>query len=116
MKTQILESYTKGSACKIFSVQKIRSETVVTDIHRHSFYQIIILKKGMIKHFIDYEMKTAVNPFIAVVFPNQIHRIIMSPDAELDVVMFDSSVFCSALLANELRDYNVGLQNRINQS
>ena len=45
MKTQILESYTKGSACKIFSVQKIRSETVVTDIHRHSFYQIIILKK-----------------------------------------------------------------------
>ena len=59
-------------------------------------------------------MKTAVNPFIAVVFPNQIHRIIMSPDAELDVVMFDSSVFCSALLANELRDYNVDLQNRIN--
>lgn len=114
MKTQILDSYTKDSACKIFSVQKIRPETVITDIHRHSFYQIIILKKGMIKHFIDYEMKTAVNPFIAVVFPNQIHRIIMSPDAELDVVMFDSSVFCSALLANELRDYNVDLQNRIN--
>lgn len=68
----------------------------------------------MIKHFIDYEMKTAVNPFIAVVFPNQIHRIIMSPDSEIDVVMFDSSVFCSALLANELRDYNIDLQNRIN--
>lgn len=114
MKTEKLDSYTKDNPCKIFAVQKVTHDSVLADIHRHSFYQIILLKKGTLRHFIDYEMKEAVSPFISVVFPNQIHRIIMSPDAEIDIVMFDSSVFCSALLANELRDYNIDLQNRIN--
>ena len=109
-----LDSYTKENFCKIFSFQSFNSATVEKEIHRHSFYQILLLKKGKIKHWVDFEMKEAEAPFISVLFPNQVHRMELNDEAEADVIMFDETVFCSALLANELKEYNIDLQKRIN--
>lgn len=114
MKIQTLDSHTEEKFCKLFSVQSLNSDTTLKEIHRHSFYQILILKKGSIKHFIDFEWREAKAPFISVVFPNQIHVLELSEDAETDIIMFDQSVFCSALLANELKEYNIDLQKRLN--
>ena len=114
MNTQNLETYTQKKNCKIFSVQTIMGNHTQKEVHRHSFYQIVLLKKGSIKNFIDFEWKEAKAPFISVVFPNQVHRMILSDDAETNIIMFDQVVFCSALLANELREYNIDLQARIN--
>ncbi len=109
-----LDSYTKDNFCKIFSFQSFNSATVEKEIHRHQFFQILLLKKGKIKHWIDFEMKEAEAPFISVLFPNQVHRMELNEEAEADVIMFDETVFCSSLLANELKEYNIDLQKRIN--
>ena len=109
-----LDSYTKNNFCKIFSFQSFNSATVEKEIHRHKFFQILLLKKGKIKHWVDFEMKEAEAPFISVIFPNQVHRMELNDEAEADVIMFDETVFCSSLLANELKEYNIDLQKRIN--
>lgn len=114
MKIQTLDAYTEEKFCKVFSVQSLNSDTTLKEVHRHSFYQILILKKGSVKHFIDFEWREAKAPFISVVFPNQIHLLELSEDSETDIIMFDQSVFCSALLANELKEYNIDLQKRLN--
>ena len=114
MKIQTLDAYTEEKFCKVFSIQSFNSDKTLKEIHRHSFYQILILKKGSVKHFIDFEWRDAKAPFISVVFPNQIHMMELSEDAETDIIMFDQSIFCSALLANELKEYNIDLQKRLN--
>lgn len=114
MKIQTLDAYTEEKFCKIFSIQSYNSENTLKEIHRHSFYQIMILRKGSMRHFIDFEWKSAESPFISVIFPNQVHMLELSEDAEADVIMFDQSVFCTALLANELSDFNIDLQKRLN--
>lgn len=114
MKIQTLDTYTEEKYCKVFSVQSYNAEKTLKEIHRHSFYQIMVLKKGSVNHFIDFEWRTAKAPFISVVFPNQIHMLEMSDDAEAELIMFDSSVFCSTLLTNELQEYNIDLQKRLN--
>lgn len=114
MRIQTLDSYTENNFCKVFSIQYLNMEKAIKELHRHSFYQIMLLKKGSIKHFVDFEWKEAEAPFISVVFPNQVHKMELSKDAETEVIMFDSSIFCSALLANELKEYNIDLQKRIN--
>lgn len=114
MKIQTLDSYTEQKFCKIFSIQSYTSEKTLKEIHRHTFYQIMILKKGSMRQFIDFDWKTAEAPFISVVFPNQVHMLELSEDAEAEMIMFDQSIFCSALLANELSDYNIDLQKRLN--
>ena len=114
MKIQSLQTYTEGQFCKIFSLQSFTAKDTLRQFHRHSFYQIVLLRKGSIRHFIDFEWKTAEAPFISVIFPNQIHMMELSDDAQTDIIMFDQSVFCSALLANELREYNIDLQKRLN--
>ena len=114
MKYQTLETYTEGQFCKIFSLQSFTARDSVRQFHRHSFYQIILLKKGQIRNFIDFEWRTATAPYISIVFPRQVHMMELSDDSEVDIIMFDQSVFCSALLANELREYNIDLQKRLN--
>lgn len=109
-----LSIYTSNSSCKIFSTKELDSHTVDKEMHRHSYYQILVLKKGEIRHFLDYSLQESRAPYLSVVFPNQVHQINLSLDAELSLIAFDSSVFCAAIIANELQDYNIDLQARIN--
>ena len=63
---------------------------------------------------IDFGERESEGFYVSVIFPNQVHRMEFSPDAEADIIMFDETVFCSAILSNELKEYNVDLQNRLN--
>ena len=109
-----LDCYTRDNFCKIFSVQHFDAQNITKDIHRHNFFQIILLHKGKVRHWIDFESQEAQAPYISVIFPNQVHSLQVSDDTELDIIMFDDTVFCSAILSNELKDYNIDLQNRLN--
>ena len=111
---QTLDKYTQDRFCKIFSVQRISGGQEGQEIHRHNFFQIILIRKGTLKHWIDFEVCEAKSPYISVVFPNQIHKLELNPDAEGDILMFDETVFCSSILSNELKEYNIDLQNRLN--
>ena len=111
---QTLDTYTQNNFCKIFSVQSILAGQEGKEIHRHNFFQIILIRKGNVKHWIDFEMCESQAPYISVVFPNQIHKLELSPEAEGDILMFDETVFCSSILSNELKEYNIDLQNRLN--
>lgn len=51
---------------------------------------------------------------VSVIFPNQLHRITFSPDAEGVILMFDEALFCSDILKNELKAYNYNLYNKLN--
>lgn len=114
IQNKVLSIYTSNSSCQIFSTKELDSHTVDKEMHRHSYYQILVLKKGEIRHFLDYSLQESRAPYLSVVFPNQVHQIELSPDAELSLIAFDSSVFCAAIIANELQDYNIDLQARIN--
>ena len=109
-----LDSYTKENFCKIFSVQQLNPKNITQEIHRHNFFQIILLRQGQIKHWIDFETREAKAPYVSVIFPNQVHSMEISDDTTGDIIMFDETVFCSAILSNELKDYNFDLQNRLN--
>ena len=111
---QTLDKYTKDNFCKIFSVQTAEAGKEGKEIHRHNFFQIILIRKGHVKHWIDFEVQEADAPYISVLFPNQIHKLELSDDAEGDILMFDETVFCSSILSNELKEYNIDLQNRLN--
>ena len=112
--SQTLEFYTKDKFCKIFFFQTITAENVVRDIHRHNFFQIVLLTKGKGKHWINFEEKEAEAPYVSVIFPNQMHKLELEEGAEVHIIMFDQIVFCSAILSNELKEYNIDLQSRLN--
>ena len=114
IQNQTLDNYTQNNFCKIFAFQTITANNVGKDFHRHNYFQIILLNKGKAKHWIDFEHKEVEAPYISVIFPNQMHKLELSEEAEAQVIMFDETVFCSAILSNELKDYNIDLQNRLN--
>lgn len=82
--------------------------------HSNSFYQIVILREGKGRYFIGLEQFDIVAPAICFIFPGQIFSLQLSENAEGDILMFDGTIFCSAILANELKEYNVDLHQKIN--
>ena len=114
IQSQTLDTYTQHNFCKIFSFQTLNAQNVGKDFHRHNFFQIILLRRGTARHWIDFEHQQVSAPYISVVFPNQMHKLELSEDAEAQIIMFDETVFCSAILSNELKDYNIDLQTRLN--
>ena len=82
--------------------------------HRHDFYQILLLEKGSAVHTIDFETYEMKAPAASVIFPNQIHNLQLSEDAKGKCILFDETIFCSAVLANDLKEYNIDLHKKIN--
>ncbi len=111
---QHLADYTREAYCMNFFVHRLRGGEEVGEVHRHDFFQIILLEEGRARHMVDFRTQEMEPQSVSVVFPHQIHRLDLSPDARVTVVMFDQTVFCSEMLRNELKDYNIDLQRRIN--
>lgn len=109
-----LDFYTQSTPCMNFYIHNISNKNSCDQMHRHDFYQILFLKKGKVTHFIDMDIHKMEQYSLSIVFPNQVHYLQMSDDAEFDVIMFDATIFCSEILSNELKDYNIDLQQKIN--
>ncbi len=113
VQTNTLKEYIKENKGEHFAIETIGLNTD-TALHRDDFYQIIILREGSGVHLIDFEQYEMTAPCACLVFPQQIHKMTLSEDAKGEIIIFDDTIFCSAILANELKEYNVDLQKRIN--
>lgn len=111
---QLLSSYTASAKCMNFFIHTLNAENVQKGLHRHDFFQMILLEKGKINHFIDFSNFQMEKHTVSVVFPHQVHSMELSPDAHATVILFDPTVFCSEILRNDLKDYNIDLQKKIN--
>lgn len=111
---QILDNYTQGTPCTNFYLEKIDGRKNHRGLHRHNFFQLFLLEKGTINQTIDFEHHTMEPQSASLIFPFQLHDFSLSPDAEAYMVMFDETVFCSEILHNDLKDYNIDLQKRVN--
>lgn len=111
---QLLTSFTQGAPCMNFYLSDLNAENNLGGLHRHNFFQLILLMEGTIEHTIDFE-QYHMEPYSAsLIFPHQLHEMKISPDAKAALVMFDETVFCSEILHNDLKDYNINLQHRVN--
>lgn len=113
-KNQLLNSYTQKDNGMNFYIHTLTSENELKDIHRHDFFQIILMEQGEAHHAIDFSEYTMHSQSVSVVFPRQMHRLSLSKDARATIVLFDETVFCAEMLRNELKDYNINLQKKIN--
>ena len=105
--------YKQERKCYNFAFAEVSHEHPIQS-HRHDFYQILLLEKGSATHTIDFESYHMEAPAASVIFPNQIHRLDLSDDAKGRYIFFDETIFCSAVLANDLKEYNIDLHKKIN--
>ena len=111
---QLLSTYTTNAKCMNFYIHTLTVKNVQKGLHRHDFFQVILLEEGTIKHFIDFSQFQMEKHTVSVVFPHQVHSMELSEDAHATVILFDPTVFCSEILRNDLKDYNIDLQKKIN--
>lgn len=106
----------RGEKCINFTLADLSSwKTIHTDqVCRYDFFQMLILEEGTVEQFLDFSTSRLQAPAVSVVFPQQLSRFSLSADAKGRVIAFDSTVFCSEILSNELKDYNIDLQRKLN--
>lgn len=111
-----LEQFALGSRYVNFNITPIdkSQKERLSAPNRSSFYQIIIIRKGAGNYSVDFDNYELKPSSVCFVFPHQICIFDFSDEVEGDVIMFDETIFCSAILANELKEYNVDLQKKIN--
>lgn len=114
IKEEHLDTYTRNSKCINFYVKSVTFSECNNYLHRHNYFQIILLIKGNAVHSIDFNTYRMNANSVSVIFPQQIHHLALSEEAEAKIIMFDETVFCSEILANELKEYNINLQQKIN--
>ncbi len=82
--------------------------------HRNAFFQILIIEQGQGRVMVDFEEYEINAPTICFIFPQQICSFSFDGAVKGEAVMFDHTIFCSEILATELKEYNVDLHKRVN--
>ena len=116
IKEYSLEQFNSGRKYQNFHISALDGQQAArfATPNMSSFYQIVIIRQGSGSYSIDFEKHTIQSPAICFIFPHQVCRFDLSQDIAGDVIMFDETIFCSEILANELKEYNVDLQKKIN--
>lgn len=87
-----------------FSIEKISGPAVdgklIIEAHRHDFYHIMYVKKGVGTNIIDFESYEVKNATVFFISPGQVHEIVLNADVDGYVISFDKSFF----LLNENMD------------
>ncbi len=111
-----LKEYVSQSKYDSFALKVLDDEFLQTlsQTHRNSFFQVIMIEEGEGHIFIDFQKHDVKAPAICFVFPQQIYSLSLSSNAKGEAVMFDHTIFCSEILATELKEYNVDLHKRVN--
>lgn len=86
----------------------------LSQTHRNAFFQVVMIEKGEGFIYIDFQKYEIKAPAICFVFPQQIYSLSLSDDTQGEAVMFDHTIFCSEIIATELKEYNIDLHKRVN--
>lgn len=114
IETKHLSHYIQDKNCTHFALCQNIEQPETDEVYRGDFYQIILLRKGSGTLFVDFQTYPFEAGMVAVLFPKQLYALHTDSDIEVSLVKFDKTIFCSEILANELKDYNIDLQKRIN--
>lgn len=113
-----LDDYFKAfnKPCLAFNIETLHHQLPYdpTIVHRHDYYQILVLEEGEGEHRIEFDTYQLKAPCVSVLFPRQFHQLSLSPESKGSIIMFDNALFCSAVLKKELSAYTVDLQKRLN--
>lgn len=102
------------SPCVNFYLQELDHKNCNDGIFRNDFYTLLFTTEGTIDYTIDFKRYCMSPQSASLVFPHQLNEIHMSQDAKVLAVMFDETVFCTEILHNDLKDYNINLQQKLN--
>lgn len=114
IETKHLSDYIQDKNCSHFALCHSIEQPETDEVYRGDFYQIILLHQGSGTLFVDFQTYPLEAGMVAVLFPKQLYALHSISDIEVSLVKFDKTIFCSEILANELKDYNIDLQKRIN--
>lgn len=83
--------------------------------HTKDYFCVFFMDQGKIDLSIE-DKKYEITPnIICVTFPDQIQSLDnISKDAKGRILLFEEVLFCSDILKNELRSYNIGLSTKLN--
>ncbi len=116
IKNIILSDFATKNEYESFALKELDStlNAQLTQPHRNAFFQIVLLEQGRGSVMIDFEEYKITAPCICFIFPQQISTFDFESQTKGEVLMFDHSIFCSEILATELKEYNVDLHKRVN--
>ncbi len=111
-----LAEYASQNRYESFALKELDQEMAerLSALHRNAFFQIVIIERGEGRIMVDFEEYEINSPTICFIFPQQICSFAFDAEIEGEVVMFDHTIFCSEILATELKEYNVDLHKRVN--
>ncbi len=111
-----LKEYVSQGQYESFALKSLDKEflAALSQTHRNAFFQVVMIENGEGYIYIDFEKHEIKAPAICFVFPQQIYSLSLSDNSEGEVVMFDHTIFCSEILATELKEYNIDLHKRVN--
>ncbi len=111
-----LNQYSNAGLYESFALKPLDSEfkEALSQTHRNAFFQVIVIEKGEGHIFIDFQKHEISAPAVCFIFPQQIYSLVLSNEAQGEAVMFDHTIFCSEILATELKEYNIDLHKRVN--
>ncbi len=111
-----LAEYASQNRYESFALHSIDPQMAqrLTKPHRNAFFQIAIIESGTGRVTVDFEEYEIKSPTICFIFPQQICSFNFDSEIKGELVMFDHTIFCSEILATELKEYNVDLHKRVN--
>ncbi len=111
-----LKAYNQTNQYESFAMKALDEATLeeLEQVHRNAFFQIIMFEEGEGSLSVDFENYPIKAPAVVFLFPQQISALKLSPDTKGEMIMFDHTIFCSEILATELKEYNVDLHKRVN--
>lgn len=104
----------KESPCINFYLQELNHKNCIDGIFRNDFYMLLITTEGTIDYTIDFKRYCMSQKSASLIFPRQLNEMHFSDDAKALAVMFDETIFCSEILHNDLKDYNINLHQKLN--
>lgn len=113
-KERNLINLVKESPCINFYLQELDHKNYIDGIFRNDFYMLLITIEGTIDYTIDFKRYCMSPKSASLVFPHQLNEMHFSQDAKVLAIMFDETVFCSEILHNDLKDYNINLHQKLN--
>jgi AraC-like DNA-binding protein len=71
----------------------LSGKDMVQELHRHSFYFILVLKKGLGEHHIDFTAYPIGDHCIFFMRPGQVHKLVLGKDCEGFLLQFPSDFY-----------------------
>lgn len=102
--------------CYFFKLNQIVDSFENCIIEQKEFYQLYLFKeaKGTLK--IEFNQHKNLQNTLAIIFPNQTHKLVLHPNSNGYVILFSEEIFCTENLRKELRAYCINIENKLNFS